>query len=71
MLACLIGVAATWVGVLLAYDSYYWGRSHQYLPVSFFIVTIVFVTYLLVRALTWTIARWSARRQSPRSAGSA
>ena len=23
--ACLIGVAATWLGVLLAYDSYYWG----------------------------------------------
>ncbi|MGO8961002.1 MAG: metal ABC transporter permease [Streptosporangiaceae bacterium] len=44
--ACLIGVLATWIGVLLAYDSYYWGSSHQGLPVSFFIVAVVFVTYL-------------------------
>ena len=36
--ACLIGVGTTWLGVLLAYDSYYWGSSHQGLPVSFFIV---------------------------------
>jgi zinc/manganese transport system permease protein len=45
--ACLIGVLATWVGVLLAYDSYYWGSSHLALPVSFFIVAIIFVTYLV------------------------
>ncbi len=44
--ACLIGVLTTWIGVLLAYDSYYWGSSHQALPVSFFIVAVVFVTYL-------------------------
>jgi zinc/manganese transport system permease protein len=44
--ACLIGVLATWVGILLAYDSYYWGSSHQGLPVSFFIVGVIFVTYL-------------------------
>ena len=36
------------VGLLaaLAYDSYYWGPSHQGLPVSFFIVTIIFAAYL-------------------------
>lgn len=45
-LACLIGVAAIWIGLLLAYDSYYWGSSHQSLPVSFFIVAIIFVAYL-------------------------
>jgi zinc/manganese transport system permease protein len=45
-LACLIGVAASWLGVLLAYDSFYWGASHLALPVSFFIVAIIFVTYL-------------------------
>jgi zinc/manganese transport system permease protein len=44
--ACLFGVAATWIGVLLAYDSYYWGTSREGLPVSFFIVAIVFVGYL-------------------------
>ena len=45
--ASLIGVVATWLGVLLAYDSYYWGSSHQALPVSFFIVVLVFAAYLL------------------------
>jgi zinc/manganese transport system permease protein len=45
--ACLIGVAATWLGILLAYDSYDWGTSHQGLPVSFFIVAVIFAGYLL------------------------
>jgi zinc/manganese transport system permease protein len=45
--ACLIGVGATWLGILLAYDSYYWGSSHQGLPVSFFIVAVIFAGYLL------------------------
>ena len=49
VLASVIGVAATWVGTLLSYDSYYWGSSHNGWPVSFFIVAIVFVTYLLSR----------------------
>jgi zinc/manganese transport system permease protein len=44
--ACLTGVAATWLGILLAYDSYYWGPGHKSLPVSFFIVAIIFATYL-------------------------
>ena len=39
-------MVASWLGVLLAYDSFYWGASHLALPVSFFIVAIVFVTYL-------------------------
>jgi zinc/manganese transport system permease protein len=46
VVACLIGLAATWAGILLAYDSSYWGSSHQGLPVSFFIVAVIFVTYL-------------------------
>ena len=45
--ASVIGVVATWLGVLLAYDSYYWGSSHLALPVSFFIVALVFAAYLL------------------------
>jgi zinc/manganese transport system permease protein len=46
-LACLIGVVTTWLGILLAYDSFYWGRSRQALPVSFFIVALVFAGYLV------------------------
>lgn len=45
-LACVLGVAGTWVGILLAYDSYYWGTSREGLPVSFFIVAVVFTSYL-------------------------
>ncbi|MFI5285762.1 MAG: metal ABC transporter permease [Candidatus Dormibacteria bacterium] len=47
ILACVIGVGVTWLGVLLAYDSYYWGSSRQGFPVSFFIVALVFVLYVI------------------------
>ena len=52
MLSCLLGIAATWLGILFAYDSSYWmpsggGQPGRGLPVSFFIVTIVFLAYLL------------------------
>lgn len=46
-LAVAIGVAATWIGVLLAYDSVSWSADRQGLPVSFFIVAVTFVVYLL------------------------
>src|SRR5215471_14084206 len=45
-IACLTGVAATWLGILLSYDSFYWGPGHHSLPVSFFIVAIIFAIYL-------------------------
>jgi zinc/manganese transport system permease protein len=44
--ACLIGLLATWLGVLLAYDSFYWGPARLGLPVSFFVVALVFAAYL-------------------------
>ncbi|HVA70982.1 MAG TPA: metal ABC transporter permease [Acidimicrobiales bacterium] len=44
--ACAMGVATTWLGVLLAYDSFYWIPSSQGLPVSFFIVALILVAYL-------------------------
>jgi zinc/manganese transport system permease protein len=46
-IAAAIGVVATWLGVLLAYDSYYWFPSHNGWPVSFFVVTLIFLAYLL------------------------
>jgi zinc/manganese transport system permease protein len=60
--ACLIGVGATWLGVLLAYDSYYWGSSRQGLPVSFFIVAVIFAAYL---ACGLPAARAAAARRGP------
>jgi len=42
-----IGVAAMWLGIVLAYDSYHWPPHGTIWPVSFFVVTLVFITYLL------------------------
>ena len=41
-----LGIFATWIGILLAYDSYNWPPQHRGWPVSFFVVALVFVTYL-------------------------
>ena len=45
--AAVIGVAVTWLGILLAYDSSYWPPAGRGWPVSFFVVTLVFVIYLV------------------------
>ncbi|HMD51145.1 MAG TPA: metal ABC transporter permease [Solirubrobacteraceae bacterium] len=42
-----IGVATMWLGILLAYDSYEWPPTGRGWPVSFFVVTLVFLIYLL------------------------
>jgi zinc/manganese transport system permease protein len=44
-----IGVAATWLGVLLAYDSYYWPPARRGWPVSFFVVVLILIFYLLAQ----------------------
>ncbi len=46
-LAAAIGVVATWLGIVLAYDSYYWPPRGQGWPVSFFVVAVILVSYLL------------------------
>lgn len=50
--AAVIGVATTWLGILLAYDSYYWPPLHHGWPVSFFIVTLVLIAYLASRLIS-------------------
>jgi zinc/manganese transport system permease protein len=49
--SALISLAATWLGILLAYDSYYWHwpRDGQGWPVSFFVVALILVFFLLAR----------------------
>ena len=54
------GLAATWLGIVLAYDSYYWPPVGHGWPVSFFVVAFVLIGYLL------TYAR-KPRRLAPRS----
>jgi zinc/manganese transport system permease protein len=43
-----IGVVAVWLGVALAYESYYWHwpSASPGWPVSFFVVTLIFLFYL-------------------------
>ncbi len=45
--AMAIGALSCWLGVLLAYDSYYWPPAHHGWPVSFMIVALVFVFYVV------------------------
>ncbi|MGO9080779.1 MAG: metal ABC transporter permease [Streptosporangiaceae bacterium] len=59
-----LGLAATWLGVLLSYDSFTWPPQHTGWPVSFFVVVLVFVFYLLVQA--WS--QLAARRLRPAAA---
>ena len=61
ILAAIVGIGETWLGILLAYDSYYWFPAHPGLPVSFFVVSIVFVTYLIVQ----TASGLPRRRRAP------
>jgi zinc/manganese transport system permease protein len=56
--AGLIGIGATWLGIVLAYDSYTWSSARHAWPVSFFVVTIVFILYLLAGVPEL----WRARR---------
>jgi zinc/manganese transport system permease protein len=47
--AALFAVAATWIGIVLAYDSFTWPPKHDGWPVSFFVVAVIFVGYLLAQ----------------------
>jgi zinc/manganese transport system permease protein len=58
--ASLIGLSATWGGIVLAYDSYYWTPGHGW-PVSFFIVTLILVFYFLAGCMD---SRQRPRRDS-------
>ncbi len=57
LMAALIALVATWIGIVLAYDSFYWPPSHDGWPVSFFIVTLIFLGFLA----SWLFSRRPAR----------
>ena len=65
--AALIGTAATWLGILLSYDSHYWPPSGHGWPVSFFVVALVVAGYLLSYA--WRPGRRARRRRARAEAG--
>ncbi|HEY4917104.1 MAG TPA: metal ABC transporter permease [Solirubrobacteraceae bacterium] len=45
--AAAVGVGAMWLGIVLAYDSFNWAPVGTGWPVSFFVVTVIFLGYLL------------------------
>lgn len=49
--AAALGIGATWLGLLLAYDSYDWPPAHHGWPVSFFVVTLILLAYVAARAI--------------------
>jgi zinc/manganese transport system permease protein len=63
VVAGALGVGTTWLGVLLAYDSADWGSGHDTLPVSFCIVALIFLAYLISGAVS--LATTSLRRDAP------
>lgn len=60
LLAPLIGILATWAGILMAYDSYSWTPGHGW-PVSFFIVALIFAFYVAAIVPRRMAARSRAR----------
>jgi zinc/manganese transport system permease protein len=59
-LAILLGLAAVWGGIWMAYESYYWFAGHAW-PVSFFVVTIIFLSYLTSVPLQYVLGRRVAK----------
>ncbi len=47
LVAGAIGIAAVWSGVALAYESYHWPPVGHGWPVSFFVVTLILLFYLV------------------------
>jgi zinc/manganese transport system permease protein len=45
--AAALGVGAMWLGIVLAYDSFHWPPVDTGWPVSFFVVALIFIAYLL------------------------
>ncbi len=58
----LAGLAATWLGVLLAYDSFYWPPARHGWPVSFFVVTLIFLGYVATAGITSRVSTSRVRR---------
>jgi zinc/manganese transport system permease protein len=64
-----LGVAAPWLGILLAYDSYYWPPAGRGWPVGCFVVTRIVGGYLLT-GLRPPRRRAAAEAPEPEQGGS-
>jgi zinc/manganese transport system permease protein len=63
--AAVIGAVATFLGILLAYDSYSWPPAGHGWPVSFFVVSLVLAAYLLSSTKS-LVARWLPQEKRAR-----
>lgn len=60
VLAAAVGVATTWGGIVIAYDSYDWSGGRGW-PVSFCIVTLIFAAYLVAQLRPgWKRPGWTS-----------
>ena len=50
--AVVIGLVTTWLGIVLAYDSFTWPPAGHAWPVSFFVVTLIFLGYLAAQLIS-------------------
>ena len=50
--AVVIGLVTTWLGIVLAYDSFSWPPARNGWPVSFFVVTLIFLGYLAAQLIS-------------------
>lgn len=66
LLAAVLGLAFTWLGVLLSYDSYTWPPAQHGWPVSFLVVALIFTAYLVVDS-TAGVRAWLVRRTADRA----
>ncbi len=67
VLSSVLGIIVAWLGVVLAYDSYYWFASRRGLPVSFFVVVLVMVEFVTASAYArWRRVRVSTAAHVPR-----
>lgn len=66
ILSVAVGLTATWGGILLAYDSFYWTAGHGW-PVSFFIVTLILVFHVTAILLRRQSARWGRHPTDPQA----
>lgn len=60
-----LGLFAMWLGILLSYDSYYWPPAQHGWPVSFLVVALVFVLYLVAGAVSRVVRRAEGSACSP------
>lgn len=67
--AVLIALGQIWLGIILAYDSFLWPPIDRGWPVSFFITSLVLLTYLAIHLATWTRRKARSIRPRDRSAG--